>query len=592
MYDEPSFSMAESPADLRPGEPPLILFDGVCNLCDASVRWIIERDPRRIFRFASLQSAAGRAALAGSGATVPPLESVVLIDRAGTHTRSDAAIRIARRLGLPWSAVALALLVPRPLRDAGYRWVARNRYGWFGRRESCLRPTPELAGLFLDAGEPAETLRVQDPPPEATAKPAGLAGFLLGFAKRFVLALFFLLIFPFPIWVIPGSDRFVEIITNGQRAAVVWAGRMVFGLSLTIFPGGSGDTTYNYVELFLYAASALMLALIGSMVARGRPVSPRVTQFMQSYVRCFLAATLLSYGWTKLIPLQFGSIGPDSMVVSYGESSPMGLLWRFMAASTVYQMFTGLAELSAGVLLLVRRTMLPGAILAAAVLTNIALLNFCFDVPVKIFSVTLLCMSVSLILPDAMRLVGVSVLNLPVQPASRRPFAFRNVWVRRLAVALYAVFVFLVAVYPVFQSIEWWQEEARTVVASPVHGVFGVEGFETAGVSGRDVPDSARWVRVGMNAVFGRMAIRRADGSGGTYGFELVDNGGKLRVTRRGETAPIGALRFQRTKAGLIELEGDFEGRPTRVVLRRRPDDENLLNNRGFHWINERPFNR
>ena len=80
MYDEPSFSMAESPADLRPGEPPLILFDGVCNLCDASVRWIIERDPRRIFRFASLQSAAGRAALAGSGATVPPLESIVLID--------------------------------------------------------------------------------------------------------------------------------------------------------------------------------------------------------------------------------------------------------------------------------------------------------------------------------------------------------------------------------------------------------------------------------------------------------------------------------------------------------------------------------
>ena len=184
--------MAESPADLRSDEPPLILFDGVCNLCNASVRWIIEKDPRRIFRFASLQSAAGRAALAASGTTVPPLESVVLIDRTGAHTRSDAAIRIARRLGLPWSAVALALLVPRRLRDAVYAWVAGNRYRWFGRRESCLRPTPELAGLFLDAGEPSEALRVQDPPPEATAKPVGLGGFLFGFANRFVLALFFL----------------------------------------------------------------------------------------------------------------------------------------------------------------------------------------------------------------------------------------------------------------------------------------------------------------------------------------------------------------------------------------------------------------
>src|SRR4030095_7927752 len=100
-----------------------------------------------------------------------------------------------------------------------------------------------------------------------------------------------------------------------------------------------------------------------------------------SYVRCLLAATLLSYGWSKLIPLQFGFIGPDSMVVTYGESSPMGLLWRFMAASAVYQMFSGLAELSAGVLLLVRRTMLPGAILAAAGLAYNRLPHFLLRVP-------------------------------------------------------------------------------------------------------------------------------------------------------------------------------------------------------------------
>ena len=163
---------------------------------------------------------------------------------------------------------------------------------------------------------------------------------------------------------------------------------------------------------------------------------------------------------------------------------------------------------------------------------------------------------------------------------------------RRLAAVLYAVFVFLVAVYPVFQNLSWWQEAALVEVASPVHGFFGVDTFETGGLSGRDLPDATRWVRVGINALFGRMAIRRADGSGGTYGFELVDNGRKLSITRRGETSAIGALRFRRTRSGLIELEGDFEGRPIRAVLRRRPDEENLLNSRGFHWINERPFNR
>jgi hypothetical protein len=273
------------------------------------------------------------------------------------------------------------------------------------------------------------------------------------------------------------------------------------------------------------------------------------------------------------------------MVVAYGETSPMGLLWQFMAASRAYQVFSGLAELFAGVLLLVRRTMLPGAILAAVVLANIVVLNFCFDLPVKIFSVSLLCMSLFLILPDAMRLLGVSVLNLPVQPVPRHPFALRRTWTRRLAAMPYVAFVFLVAVYPAFQRLEWWQEAALTEVASPVHGFFGVESFEAGGVSGRDLPDATRWVRVGINGLFGGLAIRRADGSGGRFGFELVDNGRRLRITRRGET--IGTLRFQRTRTGLIELEGDFEGRPIRAVLRRRPDDENLLNNRGFRWINE-----
>lgn len=581
--------MAENSAGLRPGEPPLILFDGVCNLCNASVRWIIDRDPRRVFRFASLQSAAGRAALGVAGTTTAPLESIVLIDDAGAHTRSDAAIRIAKRLGLPWSAVAIALLVPRRLRNGVYDWVARHRYLWFGRRESCMRPTPELAGLFLDGEEPSERPRAEEAqPPAARAKP----GFLPGFATRFVSTLFFLLIVPFPLWVIPGSDRWVELFTAGQRAAVIWTGRTVFGLALTIFPGGSGDTTYNYVELFLYASVALIVALIGSFIARDRPVSPRVANFTEAYVRYFLAATLLSYGWSKLIPLQFGFLGPESMIVTYGESSPMGLLWRFMAASTAYQVSSGVAELLAGVLLLLRRTMVPGAILGAVVLTNIALLNFCFDVPVKIFSVTLLCMSLFLILPDAMRLLGVSVLNLPVQPAPRPAPAFQRVWIRRLAVVLYAVFVYLVAVHPVFQNVEWWQEAGQIVVASPVHGVFGVETFEAAGVSGRDVPDSTRWVRVGWNAVFGRVAIRRADGSGGTYGFFLEEKGARMKVMRRGEKQPLGTLRIRTGARGLLELDGDFEGHPVRIVLRRRPDGENLLNSRGFHWINETPFNR
>ena len=136
---------------------PLILFDGVCNLCNAWVQWVLERDEQGVFRLASLQSEAARRALAEarpSGSHGQLSDSLVLLDEDGVHTQSEAAIGVARRLGLPYSLLASAILIPRPLRDGVYRFVARNRYRWFGRRSVCMTPTPELAARFLDADEP------------------------------------------------------------------------------------------------------------------------------------------------------------------------------------------------------------------------------------------------------------------------------------------------------------------------------------------------------------------------------------------------------------------------------------------------------
>jgi predicted DCC family thiol-disulfide oxidoreductase YuxK len=132
----------------------VILFDGVCNLCNASVRWVIARDRGAVFRFASLQSVAGMQVLAAAGAAAGAQDSVVLVDEAGVHTRSEAVLRIARRLGFPWSLAGTGRILPRAWRDAVYAWVARHRYAWFGRQDACLRPTPALRARFLDSDEP------------------------------------------------------------------------------------------------------------------------------------------------------------------------------------------------------------------------------------------------------------------------------------------------------------------------------------------------------------------------------------------------------------------------------------------------------
>ncbi len=135
---------------------PVILFDGVCNLCNSAVRWVIERDKGR-FDFASLQSDAARRELEkvlGRDEIDALPDSIVLLDSDGVHVRSAAALRITRELGSRFGLLRLGIVLPRPIRDLIYDLIARNRYRWFGRRDTCMTPTPDIAARFLDADEP------------------------------------------------------------------------------------------------------------------------------------------------------------------------------------------------------------------------------------------------------------------------------------------------------------------------------------------------------------------------------------------------------------------------------------------------------
>lgn len=131
----------------------VILFDGVCNLCNSFVQLVIQHDARRRFRFAALQSPAGRALLVAHGlppgAALADPDSVILVENNRVYAHSSAVLRIARQLSAPWPLLGMGWVLPRRWRDALYRYVARHRYRWFGRRQSCLLPTPALQERFL-----------------------------------------------------------------------------------------------------------------------------------------------------------------------------------------------------------------------------------------------------------------------------------------------------------------------------------------------------------------------------------------------------------------------------------------------------------
>ena len=134
---------------LDASENPVLLFDGVCNLCNASVQWILKRDKRGLFRFAALQSDTGQGLLKRFGIAADHFDSVVLIAGDQVFTHSDAPLEILRCLGGLWSLAIVFKIIPRPLRDIVYNWIARNRYRWFGRREQCMLPRREWQNRFL-----------------------------------------------------------------------------------------------------------------------------------------------------------------------------------------------------------------------------------------------------------------------------------------------------------------------------------------------------------------------------------------------------------------------------------------------------------
>lgn len=128
----------------------IVIFDGVCNLCARSVQFILRHESEPRFQFSPLQSAASARILGTYGISAADVDTFVLVSEGKVYTRSTAALRIAKHFKGAWQLLRIFWMVPRPLRDVLYNFVARNRYAWFGKSETCLVPTPELSARFID----------------------------------------------------------------------------------------------------------------------------------------------------------------------------------------------------------------------------------------------------------------------------------------------------------------------------------------------------------------------------------------------------------------------------------------------------------
>lgn len=127
----------------------IVLFDGVCNFCNASVNFVIERDKAEYFKFAPLQSAIGEELIAKHGIDTSTTDSIIVVENGRAYTHSSAALRIARRLSGLWPIAYALVVVPKPIRDLFYRLFAKYRYRLFGKQDACMIPTPQVRARFL-----------------------------------------------------------------------------------------------------------------------------------------------------------------------------------------------------------------------------------------------------------------------------------------------------------------------------------------------------------------------------------------------------------------------------------------------------------
>lgn len=401
--------------------------------------------------------------------------------------------------------------------------------------------------------------------------------------------------FPLPSG-LAGPEFLSSLFDPVWQRIVPWIGRTLFGLEVANFSNGSGDTLYDYMRVATMASIALLGGTVWSIVDRRRLNYVALHGWAHVWLRYALAICLMTYGTSKVIKLQFPTPGYGRLMQTVGEMSPMGLLWTFMGFSTAYTFIAGAMEVLPALLLFFRRTATLGALISLVVMTNIAILNFCYDVPVKLGSTHLVLASLLLLAPHLRRL-GNAVLGRATAPARDMGPRFESRTMQRVALALNLAIAIGVTGMLFWQDAQAYRIYGNRGNPAPPDGWYAVSSLKR---DGTELPPLAtngeRWKTfvllrgyVRLWGFDGSTRLFKVDGTPDReFKLLLVDD----RNQPYTKVPPVAQLRFHLAANGQATLNGTFEGHAIDVAMERKRSDDFPLMKRGFHWISEFPYNR
>jgi len=375
---------------------------------------------------------------------------------------------------------------------------------------------------------------------------------------------------------------------------MVWIGKDILHLSypITVFTNGSGDTTYDYIVIFFIAVVSLIAAITWSLIDKKTKTYNKLFYWLCVIVRYYVAITMFSYGFVKVFKLQFPFFSPDRLLEPYGNSSPMGLAWNFLGFSKGYNYVMGFAELSSGILLLFRRTTTLGAIVTLVVAGNIMAINYCFDVPVKLLSTALVVMALFLLAKDIHRVVNFFFLNKSTNAANIAAPVFRKKWQNIATVILKYGLILYVAITNVLQATEAMKEYGDVAPKPPLYGIYNVEYF----IRNNDTiaplaTDTTRWKKLIVSYPEYSFVQFMNDSTKG-FAFKPDTIKKRIEIFSYNDTTKKSNLVYSFSQKNILLLTGKLDSNSV-VIKMRKYDLKNFrLINRGFHWVNEYPYNR
>lgn len=415
----------------------------------------------------------------------------------------------------------------------------------------------------------------------------------IGFRFVFLMLGFFIIMEnneAFPFW-----DFLMMWFTEVLHVVIPWIGKHILQLSydITVFTNGSGDTTYDYVIVLSIFCLAVIGTIIWSLIDRNRKNYDTLYYWLTVAVRFYVGLMLISYGLIKVFKLQFPYPGINRLTQPYGLSTPMGLAWTFLGFSKGYNLFMGIAEVAA-VLLLFRRTVTLGALITLGTTANVMAVNYFYDVPVKILSTALFLMTCFLLSHEARRLFQFFVQNMAVklQPLSQPVISKR--WLRISLLTFKFLVIGYVLFYGAFQSYQSLSVYGDRAPKPFLYGMYNVKSHSIKSNGAQTVPgDDVHWKRLIIQwEQYAAVGYKNDSTKGFVTKIDTLQR--TMDFTARRDTTLKYHFRYEMPDPEHFVLKGTTLQDSAEIYFDRHTDVEKMfkLTNRGFHWINEYPYNR